>query len=536
MTLRYSRCRLLAWSGALLLAGAAPVHAAATAAGVAHTVEANAAQANAVEARAAGARSAETNAADANAADAQLTKARAVESKAAEAEAAVLARAVGPNVVRLKADSRAMRDIMRRALDFGVVTARTGNAAAVLERTGVATRVEAEGLEALPDVADASGSAAVTANAGGRTDVGIGANAGARPGGAEGSIGGTAGLNVGASAGANAGTHARANAGAVASAMPMGVGSDAGGEAGGAVGGYVGGDIDLRFNFEAWRHAFAVTEPAEGGGVVRSLRFFDAQGHAVHTLAARNEAAGGLFDILAQDFRAPDQRTPLDLSAAPPAMESKPDSGIDVRQFRQAWLAMDNPGQFGAIAAQFGVAREQALRLAPPGMARQLAPHAVCALLAEVAKHRAPVAILAGNAGVTQTYTGAVARVVDAADVADVTGEGACTASAPGFSLRLGGAPILPAASGAAIPGASPIRGVSTAPGASRPSGLGAPVAAGGYRSYAVRRAGVTSVELFTPDGEPAVTLFGLRGRGMPPPAAWEELVRALPGQPPASP
>lgn len=336
-------------------------------------------------------------------------------------EAAMLARTIGPNVVLLNignsAANNAVRDIMRRALDFGRVKAQTANGLAVMERTGVAMRLEQDGSAP--------------------------------------------------SAGADAEAYARNIAG-----------------------GYVGGDIDLRFNFDAWRHAFAVTQPAGDGAVSRSLQFFDAQGNAVHKLFLTNEAAGGLFDLLAQDFRAPDQQRPLALAAPEEKVEKaeKPDSAVDLRQFRQAWLAMADPGQFSAIIAEFGVTREQALRLAPAGMALPLAPQALRLLLDEAARHQLPLMVFVGNAGVTQIYTGTIAGAI-----ADGTGY---VAQASGFSLHL------------------------------RDSAL--------RSGYVVQRAGATSVEFFGADGEPVVTFIGVRDRAKP--LAWGELVRRLAGQPPGLP
>lgn len=319
-----------------------------------------------------------------------------------------LAAAIGPNVVLLNTANNAVRDIMRRALDFGHVMAQTGNDFAVMERTGVAMRLEREGD-------------APATNAGGDAQ----------------------GRNV--------------------------------------AGGYVGGDIDLNFNFDAWRHAFAVTRRGNDGNVTRSLEFFDAHGDAVHRLYLRNEAAGGLFDMLARDFRAPEQRLSLEAAPALAKAEEKPDSAIDVRQFRQAWLGMADAGQFGAIMADYGVTREQALRLAPPGMARQLGREAVRLLLDDVVRHRLPIMVLAGNAGITQRYTGLITNVAGDAAI--------CAAQAPGFSLRL------------------------------RDSA---------FRSgYAVRRAGVTSVEFFGKDGELAVAFLGVRERARP--QAWDEVIQGLP-------
>ncbi|GAB2854655.1 hemin-degrading factor [Pseudoduganella ginsengisoli] len=321
-------------------------------------------------------------------------------------EAPLLAQAIGPNVVLLNTGDNAVRGIMQRALDFGQVTAQTANALAVMERTGVAMRLEQEG------------SAASAGN-------------------------GEAGRNI--------------------------------------AGGYVGGDIDLRFNFDAWRYAFAVTEKRNDGSVSRSLQFFDAQGNAVHKLYARNEAAGGLFDQLAMDFRAAGQTPSLVTVTAPARIEEKPDSTIPLPAFHQAWLAMTDPGQFSAILAAFGATRRQAMRLAPPAMAQRLAPQALRALVDGIAQHKLPIVAYVGNAGVTQIYAGTLAQA---------SGDGAAyMAQAPGFRLAL------------------------------RDSAL--------RSGYLVQRAGAVSVEFYGEGAEPALTLVGRRDLARP--LAWAELLQSLP-------
>lgn len=364
MTHSFTRRRLLASSGALLLAGVLP-------------------------ARAAGPETGQFS------------------SRALPApEAAMLARSIGPDVVLLTTANNAGRGIMQRALDFGTVMASTSNTLAIMERVGVAMRLEQEGSAPAADSSEQ-------------------------------------GRNI--------------------------------------AGGYAGGDIDLRFNFDAWRYAFAVTQRGQDGGVTRSLQFFDEHGHALHKLYLRNEAAAGLFDMLALDFRAADQRPSQVSVTAPTHLEIKPDSAIDVRRFQQAWQAMAEPGQFNAIIGEFGLTREQALRLAPPGRAFRLAPQALRILLDGVVRQQLPVMALLGNAGVTQIYTGMLSGAVpDSAGYA---------VQAPGFRLHLQDKAI--------------------------------------RSGYVVQRAGAMSVEFFGDEGEPVVTFVGLRDRARP--QAWSDLVRDLP-------
>ncbi|SFU75859.1 ChuX/HutX family heme-like substrate-binding protein [Pseudoduganella namucuonensis] len=138
-------------------------------------------------------------------------------------------------------------------------------------------------------------------------------------------------------------------------------------------GGYVGGDIDLRFNFAAWRQAYAVERPGADGRPTRGLQFFDEAGRAVFQLSLRNEVVVPLFDKLVADFRAAGP------SAAQPPRQAASDPA----------------------APEAETARQ------PEAPARRLAPAAACQLLEEVGRQRIAVVVTLGNGAVEQTYRGA---------------------------------------------------------------------------------------------------------------------------------
>lgn len=247
-------------------------------------------------------------------------------------------------------------------------------------------------------------------------------------------------------------------------------------------GGYLGGPIDLRFQFPQWRYAFAVVQPGRDGAVSRSLQFFDASGNAVHKLYLRNDAAIPVFDKLVADFRAPTQDAALQVSAPEPKPAVRPDSDIDVEEFRLAWKEMDDVHQFNRIVAEFHLSREQALRLGPAGMVTKVAPQAVRALLEGAARDKVAIMAFLGNAGVTQIYSGKIDQVKLAGGWLNVLD--------PDFNLHLR----------------------DTA-----------------FRSgYVVRRAGIVSVEFYDDQGELVVTFFGVRERGKPQPKGWMALANGL--------
>lgn len=248
-------------------------------------------------------------------------------------------------------------------------------------------------------------------------------------------------------------------------------------------GGYLGGPIDLRFQFAKWKYAFAVTAPGRDGAVNRSLQFFDASGDAVHKIYLRNDAGIPVFDKLVADFRHPGQHAQLGVTPAAPKPVVKADSAVDVKEFQAAWQEMTDVHQFNRIVSEFGLSREQALRLAPAGVVQKVAPQAVRKLLEDASRQQVALMAFLGNGALTQIYSGKVNKVMAA--------EGWFNVLDPDFNLHL------------------------------RDSAL--------RSGYVVRRAGVTSVEFFDDAGELVVTFFGVRERGKPQPQAWLDLAASLP-------
>lgn len=331
-------------------------------------------------------------------ADQPRLSARDAATKLGVSEAEVIATGQHGTAVRLQDGGDAARTILRRALDLGEVTAHTRSDSAVLERTGVPTRL-----------------------------------------------------------------------------------ADADAE---SVGGYVGGPIDLRFDFPAWRHAFAVTPPpGRNGQVQRSLQFFDAQGTLVFKLTSRDPARADVFDRLVADLRQP-APAPLAPARAPAAPAATPDAAVDRAGLQAAWLEIDNVHRFPELLTRFGVDREQALRLAPAGAAEPLKPKAMRQLLTGAAEQGVPLMAFVGNGGVTQIFSGVIHKTAVGGDWFLVLD--------PGLNLRLNENDIV--------------------------------------RGWRVTRGGIVSVEFYDRQGRLAVTFFGVRERGQPQSEAWRTLSKGLPG------
>ncbi len=248
-------------------------------------------------------------------------------------------------------------------------------------------------------------------------------------------------------------------------------------------GGYLGGPIDLRFQFPAWRYAFAVVQPGRDGATSRSLQFFDASGQAIHKVYLKNDAAIPVFDKLVADFKMPVQDAPLQVSAAPLKPAAKPDAAIDIKEFHLAWTEMTDVHQFNRIVSEFKMTREQAMRLGPAGTVTRVTPQAIRALLEGAAKQQVALMAFVGNDGITQIYSGKIGKVAAAGGWFNVLD--------PNFNLHV------------------------------RDTAL--------RSGYVVRRAGITSVEFYDDRGDLVVTFFGVRERGKPQPQGWTDLANGLP-------
>jgi putative hemin transport protein len=248
-------------------------------------------------------------------------------------------------------------------------------------------------------------------------------------------------------------------------------------------GGYLGGEIDLRFTFKNWRYAFAVVRPGKNGAVSRSLQFFDTHGNAAHKVYVKSEAGVAVFDKLVADFRNPVQSAELKVDPTPVKLAEKPDSAIDVKEFQLAWNELTDVHQFNRLLTEFGVSREQAMRLAPAGAAQRVTPLAVRQLLEESAKQRLDIMAFLGNESTIQIFSGKVGKVQEAGGWFNVLD--------PEFNLHL------------------------------RDSAF--------HSGYVIRRAGVTSVEFFDKNGELVVSFFGVRERNKPQPQSWTDMTAALP-------
>lgn len=179
----------------------------------------------------------------------------------------------------------------------------------------------------------------------------------------------------------------------------------------GLVGLALGPDIDLRIFYMHWAHGFAVTEESPKG-TARSLQIYDRYGDAVHKVFLR-----GTEDDLVSWYEFVERHADADQSPGGtfatdrPVATITPDAEIDATGFRTGWLGMKDTHEFFPLLRKFKVARTQALRLAPEGLAYRVGNDAARQLLREASRDANSIMCFVGNPGMIQIHTGPVKRV-----------------------------------------------------------------------------------------------------------------------------
>jgi putative hemin transport protein len=254
----------------------------------------------------------------------------------------------------------------------------------------------------------------------------------------------------------------------------------------GQVGLALGADIDLRLFFEHWHAGYAVTDA--GKDVAGSLQFFDRHGTAVHKIFLREATDLAAWRTVIEAHAEPAQAHDFETKAGRGALAGS--VVVDVTAFSQAWGAMTDTHQFFPLLRQFGVERQQALRLVQGQYTHRVERSAVAETLHEAAFDGTPVMAFVGSPGCIQIHTGPVKRV----ESMDVHGKRWLNVLDPGFNLHLredciGNCWVV-----------------------EKPTSDGA----------------VTSLEVFDQDGGLMAMFFGARKPGQPELQAWRDILSHL--------
>ncbi len=257
--------------------------------------------------------------------------------------------------------------------------------------------------------------------------------------------------------------------------------------AGGRMALALGEQIDLRLFLTRWRYAFAVTDKV-ASGVRSSLQFFSPDGSATHKIYLVAESDRAAYDALVERFRDAGDAPLIGVEPPEDTPAGLPDDAIDGAAFRAAWDALTDTHEFFGLLGRFRVNRIQALRIAGPTRAAQLALDAPRQVLTRAAEAGLPIMVFTGNPGTLQIHTGPVVQVKPTGPWINVLD--------PDFNLHLNET------------------GVAEAWLVRKPTADGV----------------VTSIELFDKTGYLITTFFGKRKPGQPEDPAWRALAESLVG------
>ncbi len=166
-------------------------------------------------------------------------------------------------------------------------------------------------------------------------------------------------------------------------------------------------DVDLRLFLSRWHYGFSVIDEIETGPR-RSLQFFDGDGTAVHKIYVKSDEGAAAYDAIVAEYAHEDQTPEQKVMAPVPQKADAPDSDIDVAGMRAHWAALQDTHDFIHLLRDYGVGRQQALRLAGAEYAERL-PATIFANLFEGARDGGvPIMVFVGNAGCIQIHTGPV--------------------------------------------------------------------------------------------------------------------------------
>lgn len=172
----------------------------------------------------------------------------------------------------------------------------------------------------------------------------------------------------------------------------------------------VGEEIDLRLFPRAFYRAFALAEPGQNGKTRRSIQLFDAQGTSIHKVFVEDPERIDAFHRLVGEHVSEDQSTEEHVTARPlPAPE--PEREVDREAFHQAWDAMKDTHEFFGLLRKFGVTRPRALRIAGNDRALPVEPSSLEVALRRSSKVELPIMLFVGNGGMIQIHSGNVRRI-----------------------------------------------------------------------------------------------------------------------------
>lgn len=170
-------------------------------------------------------------------------------------------------------------------------------------------------------------------------------------------------------------------------------------------------NIDLRYNFHHWAHAFAVVDTGPGG-TRESIQFFDRDGTSVHKIYPTDNADDRAWRNILTRFSDNDQTPGMTPEPARQDFETVPLDRIDSDGLRESWLALTDVHGFQPLLHKFKASRLNALRSAGTDLARQVDADAWRSVLQYAVDTKLSIMVFVGSPGVVQIHTGPVQKLL----------------------------------------------------------------------------------------------------------------------------
>lgn len=245
--------------------------------------------------------------------------------------------------------------------------------------------------------------------------------------------------------------------------------------------------IDLRIYLSAWKYAFAVQSFGRDGKPLYSIQFFTSWGEAVHKVYLTSSEQVRLWESLVQTYQHPDQSEEVEqIEAAPPPPLTASISPSVQKDLLEAWSQLQDTHEFSRLLRHFKVSRYSAIQAAEGRYSWVLPSDMLQKTLEWARESQTPIMFFVGNAGIHHIYSGTIHSLSPARGWINVLD--------PDFSLHL------------------------------NPAGV--------FQTYLVRKptreGDIYSIEVFGPQGEEVLWIFGARKPGLPAPERWLAYVESL--------
>jgi putative hemin transport protein len=242
--------------------------------------------------------------------------------------------------------------------------------------------------------------------------------------------------------------------------------------------------LDLRCYLHRWAHAFAVYTH-RGNRSLYSIQIFTPWGESIHKVYFLGSDAAQKWEAVKTAFLHPEPG--FDIEGIGPQPPAPTHAGPkDPEAFLQEWAQLEDTHDFFALLRRHQVSRLSAMQAAEGRFTWSLPRREWEYFLHWVQTTQTPIMFFVGNAGIHQIYTGPVHSITYERGWHNFHG--------PGLTLHF------------------------------NPEGLG--------YIYLVkkptREGDIYSLELFSPQGEEVLWVFGARKPGQAVPAAWMEFVESL--------